>query len=522
MLKSLQSIGIVSLATILSRILGLVRDILTVMVFGASALGSAFFFAFTIPNLFRRLLGEGALTAAMIPTMSEELEERGRDGAFSLLNKVATWLLVLSVGILAVGILLFYQLERIPGLEERWYVGAELGRILFPYMLFVCLAALLAAALNVLGRFAIPALSPVWLNVAMIFFLLVLGGLFAVTPEGKMIFLCLGVLAGGVVQVMVPVIALHREGWRPAPDFRSSPRLRELSLLMLPGLAGTAIFQINVVVSRLLAFYLDESAVTILYLANRLMELPLGIFTIAVATVIFPLLSRCAARRDFHEFAAAYQKGIRLILIIMIPASAGIVLLREPIVTVLFQWGAFDGSDTRNTLPVVAVFALALPFYSLATYVTRGFYSLKDLRTPVRVAGVSFLANFLLSVTLMQVFGMVGLALANLLSVIVQALALQVAFARKVPGVAFFSQWPTVTRILISSAGMGVFVVMAKVSLFHLLPPGRAAGVLVLALIIPSAVAAYAFFLWLLNVEGRSELEALVKRSLRAKSVKME
>ncbi len=515
---SLQRIGIVSIATILSRVLGLARDILTFAVFGTSALNSAFIFAFTLPNLFRRLLGEGALTAALVPTLSEEMEENKLRGVFGLLNKVVTWLLLVLLTLTGLAMVLFYGIKWIPGLEERWYLGAELSRILFPYMLFVCLAAVLAAALNVLNRFAVPALSAVWLNLAMIFSLGVLGGALASTPEGKMRFLCFGVLLGGVLQVAVPCWALVREGWKPKPDPAVSPRMREISILMLPGLAGAAIFQINVVVSRVLAFTLDESAVAILYLANRLMELPLGIFTIAVTTVVFPLISRYAARGDYRNLAAAYQKGVRLILVITVPAAAGIILMREPILVSLFQWGAFGDADTRKTLPVLTVFALSLPFYSVAAHLTRGFYSLKDIRTPVRIAGIGFLVNLVFSLTLMQVLGILGLALANLLAVAGQTSMLQSRLTRRIPGVAFRLQGRNLAKILLAAAGMSLAVLPALAVLDAWIPEVRHAAFVAILAVIPAAIGVYGVLLWACRVEGREDMDHLVRRFFRGKT----
>ncbi len=512
MSKSLERIGIVSAATILSRILGLGRDILIFAVFGTSVLNSAFIFAFTLPNLFRRLLGEGALTAALVPVLSEELEQNQKRGGFELLNKVLTWLILVSAILLGIGIGLFYGIDRIPGLTERWYLGAELSRILFPYMLFICLAAALAAALNVLDHFAVPALSAVWLNLSMIGFLGLAGGFLSDTPEGKMYFLCSGVLVGGMLQVAIPAWALIREGWAPRPDTALSPRVREISALMVPGLAGAAIFQVNVVVSRVLAFTLDESAVAILYLANRLMELPLGIFTIAVTTVVFPLMSRYAVRGDYENLAAAYRKGVGLILVITIPASAGIILMREPILVCLFQWGAFGAKDTAETLPVLTVFALSLPFYSLAAHLTRGFYSLKDIRTPVKIAGIGFLVNLILSLTLMQVLGILGLALANLLSVIVQTNLLQVRFARRIHGVAFFGQWRTLVKICAAAAGMSLAVILAMHLLNSIGLDGRLPEILAIALVIPASVGIYGVLVWILRVEGREDVEAMIRR----------
>lgn len=515
MLKSFQRIGIVAAATALSRVLGLARDILVFAVFGASGLNSAFLFAFTLPNLFRRLLGEGALVAAVVPVFSEELEERGKGQAWPLVNQVLTFLLLATV-VLAVGsIALFLIIPSVQGLPARWYESAGLAVYLFPYVVFVCLAAVLGAALNVLNRFAVPALTAVWLNLAMIVFLGGFGMVLAETPEKRMLWLCYGVLFGGFLQLLAPFLALMREGWRPAPDLRWSSRLREISVLMLPGLAGTAIFQVNVIVSRSLAFTLDESAVAILYLANRLMEFPLGIFTIAVATVVFPELARRAVRGDFFAFGEAYRKGMLLILLITCPAAAGIFVLADPILSLLFQWGAFDAAATRETVPVLAVFALTLPLYSAATFATRGFHSLKDTATPVRIAGVSFLINLAASLILMQVFGAVGLALANLISVLFQSVVLQVRFQRRRPACSFRSLGGQLARIAVATLVMAVSVAGGRTVAVAWLGDSKVADALILASGIPAGAAVYFVLVFVLRVEGRDEAMALLRRAWR-------
>lgn len=515
MSKSLERIGLVSAATVLSRVLGLARDILTFAVFGTSALNSAFLFAFTLPNLFRRLLGEGALTAALVPTMTEEMEENGAPGGFALLSKVFSWLLIVTTLLVGLSIGLFLLVPSIPWLPPRWYISADLAIYLFPYLIFVCLAAILGAALNVLQRFAMAALSAVWLNLAIIIFLGGLGLWLAETLEERMLYLCAGVLVGGFLQMAVPFIVLLRQGWKPQVDLRPSPRLRELTVLMVPGLAGAAIFQVNVVVSRSLAFGLDEAAVSILYLANRLMEFPLGIFTIAVATVIFPLLARHAARKDYESYAVAYRKGLLLIFLITLPAAAGIFLMSRPIVSLLFQWGAFDEKDTVLTVPVVGIFALTLPLYSLATYATRGFHSVKNTSTPVRIAGWGFVLNLILSLVLMRPLGMIGLALANLGSIIFQSVVLQWSFARRRSGLRLSLLLPDLAKVVLATGGMVGFLMVMDGRVQMWMGAGKLGDAGALFLVIPLAVGIYFSLIWALGVEGRHEAETLLRRFFR-------
>lgn len=413
---------------------------LTAAVFGAGALNSAFVTAFTLPNLFRRLLGEGALTSALVPTFSQEIDENGGKQAFALVNKVASWLLLVTGGLVVVGLLLMAAVRTIDGLDERWYLGARLAQILFPYLIVVCMAAAFGAVLNVLEVFAIPALSSVWFNLSIIAALGGGGYLLADTPMERMYWLCGGVLFGGVLQMIVTGMFLWKKGWRPRVDFSPTPRFMELMRLMGPGVFGTAIFQINVLTSRGLAFGLNESAATLLYLANRLMEVPLGIFTIAVSTVTFPLISRLAAKGDSEGVAAAYHRAMLLTMHIALPASVGLIVLARPIITLLFERGAFGDADTEAMIPVLIIFCLGLPFYSYVTLVTRAFYSYKDTATPVKVAAGAFVLNLALSLVLMRTYGTNGLALASNLAVAVQTIVLQSLLGHRHPGLKISSQ----------------------------------------------------------------------------------
>jgi putative peptidoglycan lipid II flippase len=258
------------------------------------------------------------------------LHEHGRPGAFALLNKVTSWLVVVSGGVVAVAMVLFAHSRSIGGQEEKWYLAADLTVILFPYLMFICVAAAFNATLNVFQHFTEPALSPIWLNLSMI---LTLGGAglhWAQTPMGEIYWLCVGVLIGGFLQMAVPAGVLIKEGWRPQFDFVLSPRVREIARLMAPGFLGTAVYQVNIYVANLLAYQINDSAATLLFLANRIMELPIGVFAIAVSTVVYPLLARHAVERRFEDMAGDFRRGVRLILLINVPAAAGLALMSVP------------------------------------------------------------------------------------------------------------------------------------------------------------------------------------------------
>lgn len=525
MSRSLKNISVVAGATVASRVLGLAREMAVAAVFGTSALNSAFVSAFTLPNLFRRLLGEGALTAAFVPTLTHELENSRREGAFRLVSKVASWLLVVTAVLVAVAVLVFLNAEAVIRLATRLGVaeetgrrlllGADLAAILFPYMIFVCLAAAFSAACQVLGRFTEPALSPLWLNIAALA-ALGLGAWWAWGAPSRMLLLCAGVLAGGFLQMAVPAWVLWREGWRPSFDLQPDERVREILRLMGPTVIGSAIYLVNIAVSRFIGLSLNDSAAAVLNLATRVMELPIGVFTIAIATVVFPLIARHAAREDWPALTAGYHKGLRLVLVINIPAAAGLVLLSEPVTRLLFERGAFTAADTQLMTPVLAVYALGLPFVSFTSLALRGFYALRDTATPVRAAALSFAVNLVLSVVLMQWLSTVGLALASTLAAVVQTVYLQVKLAGKHPGFGMSGLWPNLTKIAAATMLLGVVVWGAAHCVGMLALTGKVADWLVVLGVIPLAAALYGAALWLLRIEGREELDALFAR-LRAK-----
>ena len=511
MSSSLERIGLVSVSTILSRVLGLMRDMLTTAVFGAGILNSAFITAFTLPNLFRRLLGEGALTAAFIPVFSEALEEKGRPGAFELLSQVVTRLFLLTGTMAAVAMTAAWMVGRSSELSQRWSMAAELSAILFPYLVFICLAAAFAAALNALNRFVIPALTAVWLNLSII---VLLGGIgLAVTdePSERIYWLCAGVLGGGFLQCVIPGYCLWRLGWRPAWRFSKSARVREIIRLMGPGLIGASIFQVNILISRGLAFSLNDSAATLLYLANRQMEVPLGIFTIAIATVVFPEISRFAARGDHEAMQTAFRRGMILTLALAIPACLGIIVLREPIIRLLFERGAFLSSDTAAMMPIIVVFGLGLPFYSYVILLTRAFNAFKDMATPVRMAAVGFVLNLILSLILMRRFSTLGLALASNCAIVVQTILLQIMMSRHRPSFGFRPLIWIVLRQVLAGAVMAAVLWSCLLGLERNLGT-MTADLLAILVLIPIGAGVYGGVLWAIGRDERKVFAVFLKR----------
>lgn len=528
--KKLKNIGVVSFFTVISRGLAVWRDQVQAKVFGETVFIDAFVTAFTLPNLFRRLLGEGALTAAFLPALQQELHERGEPAAFALLNRVASWLAVATTALVGLAMLLFGNARLILGWVGDWHFGAsvrdslfgnggeldswflvaDLTVIVFPYLALVCVAAAFNAALNVLGRFTESSLSPIWLNVAMIVSLAGAGLHFAHSPLGEAHWLCVGVLVGGFFQMAVPAVALVRAGWRPRFVLELTPAVRQIAALMTPGLFGTAIYQINITVSRLLAFSLPGAA-AILFFANRWMELPIGVFAIAISTVVYPAIARHAVERNFSAMAGDFHKGLRLILVLNVPAAAGLALLSTPIVRIIYEHGKFTADNTHAMAGLLALFVIGLPFFSIVNLTVRAFYALKDTATPVRVAAIDFVVNLVLSVLLKRWLGAPGLVIASTAAIVVQTLLLQRALARKLPSLAFAPLWRSVAKVIIATGVMSAAVGAGNFALQAAAIGGRADWIAVLGLI-PLGALTYGAVLWALNIEGREEFAALLAK----------
>ena len=510
MLKDIKNIVVVSLSTIGSRILGLGRDVLIFAALGASRWNDAFILALTLPNLFRRLLGEGALTSALVPIFSDVLKQSGRSQAFAFLNQVLVRLLIILISLVAGGMILLVLLSNGKLLPERWALSADLAVILLPYMLFICLSAIVSTGLNLVGRFAVAASTPMLLNISMISALLI--GMGLEDDPGKIVYwLCGGVLFGGFLQLTVPACNLAYQGWRPRFGELLRTEMSELWQLFIPGLLGAAILQVNILVSRLLAYSLDESAVSVLYLASRLMELPMGIFTFAIATVFFPTLARAVSNRDNLAFANSFIQGIRLVIGISLPAGIGLIILGKPIAE-LFRWGAFSSNNVAQTVPLIAIYGFGLPFYSVATIATRGLHACRDMKSPVRVAGLCLFVNFISGVILMQFFGANGLAMSNVLAAIVQAVCLWQALTKCCSELYEFPLRDAFFKILVSGISMGLLCVISNQVLLGFNPSVKEYAFATLFLVIPCCASIYFIILYFLRFEELELLTAYMKR----------
>ncbi len=455
--------GVVGTATFLSRIFGYIRDMVFAWFFGAGLCSDAFIAAFRIPNMLRRLFGEGSLSIAFIPVFTEYLTNKGEDEAFEMARSAIRLLSVILTAAAILGVLLAPLIVKVIAYgfadsPEKFSLTVTLTRIMFPYIILICLVALCMGILNVLGHFAAPALAPVLLNIAMIGSLFFIS-LISPSDTDRVIGLAVGVLIGGFLQIALQAPFLIKKGfyfWQKAKIYH--PGLKKVGLLMLPAIFGSAVYQINTLVITLLASLLPEGSVTYLYYADRLVQFPLGIFGIATATAVMPSLSRYAAEKDFEAVRDTFAHAMKLVLFIIIPAMVGLIVLREPIIALLFKRGAFSAQATRLTAYALLYYGIGLWAFSAVRIVVSTFYALQDTRTPVRIAIISIIANIVFGIFLMMLMGHGGLALALSLASMLNLGLLVRALQVRLGSLGWRSIAESAYKTMIGSAIMGAVV----------------------------------------------------------------
>ena len=456
--RVVKAAGVVGAATTLSRLLGFVRDVAIAWYFGAGFSTDAFIAAFRIPNLLRRLFAEGSLSAAFVPVFTDYTVNRGRTEAFALARSAFRVLALLLALITLCGIMLAPWIVRAiaPGFDaDKLMLTVTLTRLMFPYVFFIGMVALCMGILNVLGHFAVPALAPVLLNIAII------GAVLLVCPymSRPVIGLAGGVLVGGILQLSLQLPVLVRLGFRFWQRGRFlHPGLKKIGILLPPVILGGAVYQISIVVGTLLASLLPEGSISYLYFADRLVQFPLGIFAIATATAVLPSFSRQAAAGDFKALQDTFAHTMQLVLFISIPAMVGLIVLREPIVQLLFQRGQFDARATQLTAEALLYYAIGLWAFSAVRIVAAIFFALQDTRTPVLMAVFSIAVNIILGVVLMDPLGHGGLALATSLASMLNLGLLLYALQRRLKTLEYSSILRSMIRTATGSAVMGLGV----------------------------------------------------------------
>lgn len=415
-----------SAVTFLSRIAGYFRDQLQAVLLGAAGPSDAFIIAYRIPNMLRRLVAEGAATSAFVPTFARHMKGEDRAALWRFASSVLLFLSAALTFIVILGIALSPLLVRLLAwgytvTPDRLALTIGLNKLMFPYILFISLSALIGGILNAFDHFALPASTPILLNLTIIGCAL---GLSRYFRDPSYAF-AIGVLLGGILQLAVQLPTLFRLGFTltmPRPfDWAG---LREVGRLMLPRLFGVGITQINLVVDSNFATSLRTGSVSFLYYANRVTELTLGVFAISFATVLLPALSRAAAEKDRDRVAATLSTAIRLIVFVTVPATVGLIVLRVPIVHVLFEHGRFTASDTALTASALAYYSIGLLPYAAVNVLATAFYAHRDTRTPVMVGALTFFVHLGLNFALRPLMAHDGIALSTAISALGDAVLL--------------------------------------------------------------------------------------------------
>ncbi len=437
----LRSSGVVSFFTMLSRFMGLARDIIFARVIGAEALADVFFVAFKIPNFFRRLFAEGAFAQAFVPVLGEYREKGSQAALRDLANRVFG---TLGLSLLLLTLVVVLASPLLAALfAPKWYLNdpfkfnatAEMLRITFPYLLFISMTGVAGGILNSYDRFAVPAFTPLLLNISLIFAALIAAPWF----DQPTYALAWGVFAAGVVQFVFQLPFLARIHMLPVPvvDWRH-PGVKKILALMGPAIFGVSVSQINLLLDTMLATFLPTGSVSWLYYSDRLSELPLGVFAVAIATVILPNLSRHHAASSAEAYSQTLDWALRLVLLIAVPAAAALMLLAEPILATLFLYGdVMTPRDMSMATYSLRAYSLGLVAFMLIKVLAPGFFARQDMRTPVRIGVIAMVSNMCLNLLFVLPLhhywqiGHVGLALATSVSAFLNAGLLWYALRKK-------------------------------------------------------------------------------------------
>ena len=430
--KLFKSAAVVGMMTFLSRILGFVRDIVIARLFGASLGADVFFVAFKIPNFLRRLFAEGAFSQAFIPVLAEYRQSKDKDLKQLIANTSGTLALILFI-ITALGVIAAPLLIMVfaPGFADDSYkigLAGDLLKITFPYLFFISLTAFAGSILNSFGKFAAPAFTPVFLNLSLI------GCAVFLSPHlaEPVTALAWGVFIGGVVQLAFQIPFLINIGQLPKPKWGwQDSGVQKILTLMIPAMFGVSVAQINLLLDTLLASFLVTGSISWLYYSDRLVEFPLGVFGIALATVILPSLSKKHAAKSKVEFSNTIDWALRWVLIIATPAAIGLFYLAEPLLTTLFQYGAFTPQDAHNASLSLMAYSLGLLPFIFIKVLAPGYFARQDTKTPVKIGIIAMVVNMVLNIILMMHYAHVGLALATAISAALNALLLYIGLRKR-------------------------------------------------------------------------------------------
>ena len=512
--------GVIGAATVASRILGLAREIAFAGIFGANWVTDAFRIAYVIPYLLRRLLGEGAMSAFFVPVFTEQLEREGRDGALRFTQTLYTLFLACVLIVVLLGVLAMPAVVAViaPGFVRQavtFDLTASLARIMLPYMLFMMTSALAMGILNSFYRFAVPACAPIVMNVFALASLFILVPLFGETPQEQIYALTVGVLAGGVAQVLIQVPSLYKVGFRFRPrfDFRH-PAIKKVGILMVPALFSIGVVRINLLISTAAASFVGVGVVSFIMYAERLLQFPMGVFGFSLANALLPRISRHAARGEIETFKDLLSFALRASLFISLPATAGLIVLGGPLVRVIYERGAFTAADTAATSVVLGAFAVGLFAFVGMQIVTPAFYALKLPKEPIRGGVVALVSNVIFTVILALLLGGPGIALAISISTAFTLAYLLHRLRRAVGPIGFRRIAVAALRFGGASVLLAALLVAARLALERYVPAATLPQAGALLAIVAAAVPAYVL---LARLFGAPEVKEVINIVLRRK-----
>jgi putative peptidoglycan lipid II flippase len=457
--KITKAAAIVGSATLLSRILGFLRDMVVAGFFGVNEIIDAFYIAFKIPNMLRELFAEGSMSAGFVPVFTEYLTKSSKEEAKKLSDTIFTFLTLTLFIVIFLGIIFAPYIVMLvaPGFKDnalQFALTVNLTRIMFPFLLFIGLAALAMGVLNSLRDFLAPAIAPIMFNLVIIVTVLFMLNYLA----QPIVILAAAVTVGGAFQYFIQVPALIKKKFFFSFSFiPRHPGMRKVVTLIIPTIFGLAITQINITVDSILASYLAAGSITFLYLGTRLMQFPLGVFSTAISTAVFPSMATFAAKEDNEGLIDTVSFGTRLAFFITIPAMVGLVTLSVPITNILFQRGEFTAEDTIGAAAAVVFYCVGLWAYSGTRIFTKAFYSLKDTKTPVKVGVLAMVANVFFDIMLMGPLGHKGLALATSISGSVNFIFLMFLLRKRLKRIDGAKIARSTVKMCLCSAVMGVF-----------------------------------------------------------------
>jgi putative peptidoglycan lipid II flippase len=519
--KLLRSTGVIGSATIMSRVLGFIRDILIAGKFGTGIFAEAFFVAFRLPNMLRDMVGEGAMTAAIVPVLTEYSHTKSREEYWQVARVILNLMLTVLITLSVLGVVFAPLLVRViaPGFlsdPEKFRITVIITRLIFPYILLLGMVAYSKGVLNSLNYFTTPEFAPVVLNITMVASLVLLCPIIGIKG------LIIGVLLGGIFEVLIQIKPLRTRGFRFKKDLRiKHPVAGRIGRLLLPRAVGTAVYQISVFIDTILASLagiVGAGGVAALYYSNRLVQLPLAVFGIALATAALPKMTKEATLKDMDKLRGTVSFSLRAVFTVMLPATMGLAVLARHIVSILFQRGEFTAYSTGITSSALLFYSFGLMAYAGIKILVSTYYSMGDTRTPVKTAAIALLVNITLNLILMWPLKVGGLALATSIAATVNLIMLYMLLTRRIGDIGTKAILASVARVAVAAAIMAVFTFIAS-KMFLTEHEASLAAAARLAAIILSSGAFYIVLCYLLKVEGARKLLAMAGARKNGKNI---